>query len=1652
MAIEIISGFHSRSRENLDKRSGPYESLQDALAALSQQERFVGLKVLIANGAVKDEAGNFIGGRLSEYIFDEGITDNNLKPVLEVIEGDEKIYTTLTANSDLEVILDAKTVRNAIIELNDNYTLKIINFSNKTSGSILVKQPIGLKYLSRPDGAKGDFQHQLETDSSTLIRFFVVNGEIHFSNHNVEIPAAYSNPSKIENAYIDYVDAEQALMYFEAPYGNSPLESVDFYELRVAEYEIADESTFNTARPVANLPVPTTPGEFQSTIIDGLRPNNDYYAVIRAVKVNYGVRYYGPLSDQVTFKTLDFANTAVPLRIPLYDFSIEDYIDWAAEGTSAKYLVDISDTTFDAQGFPEGKKGANGGTYNYFSQDYRAKLELPYDIDIDLKAQFFIERWYFQRHQFSSSNSISLYIKETELSPWERVGEMGSGGSSSWHYETINRNVRYVRMRWDDNFDITAIEKEDNSVDYNYNDRAFAALACVIPYGRLVSGSLNASIFPAARMSRPLRTFREYLGTNAILTSPFDLLRPVCGPEVRLYANATFFSGEDFDYVYKDNQEIPTYQPSGINDLKFYFENSHMGDLDALLQKIYDNGGKTIICTQGNFFWSSFRVKDYDASVGGVLRPKPNDERITLGEYPPLLGNNIAHMESFEKPENYRSHAALAYEIGVRYGSATHAGSDRLGVTRDGETQSFKSGLNLIGGVEIQNEPDRNWHGRYAYFRPEELAAMISASYDGHNNTLEDEDGNKNFGLKNADPNLQYILPGMAFSKKGYFEAMVKWWKAHRSDHSMPFDAVNWHHYSSSSGGQGYDPNATGVSIEFDDYLKPDGKLVELVNMRDRYFPEKEFWLSEWGVSEHGISDEIGGRIFAPPNLGPHHKSHVRGAWTIRGLIFHKSIGIDVTNHYWLDDTGVNYFDREPELWRWDGVSNTGYREKTDFSGFKFATMGLVSGRWNGYYPIKPAYFYVSTMMKSIGDYHFVRWVEHSNPYIYIASFVKSDDDTKSVYVVWSATPYPLDEPPTNSNYADYVYNNVTIELPTGSTAAIQRTVNVPTFPTPWDGIVFPKAINNVGQPPSITDGSGNPKATAQVSEQPIQVAAWKTWIEDPGNATYLEGITETLTVNSGITVVDEVSEFPIFIEIDGGRDYPIPGQITDLFAEAMSTTVIRLKFNNEKTTDFRFDVFMGTAAENLTLQGTYTPADNEIDITGLNTGTQYFFKVRVNGDNSQSGELSNLASDTTQNPVPDVTNFANGTITSSSVDLTWDYVDEATLPEFENFAIYMSQNPVSDYAFMGFAAAGSRNFVVSGLTHNTTYYFRMKAIGSLGDSAYTGVSTLTTLDITQEPPLIVSAVTDNFGNVVVLDFNVSMSETLFTQGWQVFQYDVGNTGNGTFFPVDSVTRVTPTRYALNLGVSMSETAGDVLLSYDKLSGTETRSSFDLHLESFTNRIVVNYIGEAVGFLNRIKMSFRTSTEELSVNNNSVAYDVAPPFGWNDINRDPKIGDFEFPLTYDSTLAAPITLYLPPFSRNAGETAWGRGSSNGTDALDPIEYPESVTKGIWESATYHDDEFYSYLILRNVPNVNVAASLLVYSGLDFGSATGRDVELEANGVIANFNTYNNDAPVVLANVVADVNNEIKITFKNNTSDTNAMPVSFVILELYDTTA
>ena len=137
MAINIITGFASFSREALDKRSGPYDSTAQALATLTTLERYVGLDVFVIENPIKDENGNYIGGDLLKYYFNGGITDDDLilipgsDPDLTIDWGD--ITGDINNQTDLINVLDTKADQSDLDITNSNVATNTSDItSNRT--------------------------------------------------------------------------------------------------------------------------------------------------------------------------------------------------------------------------------------------------------------------------------------------------------------------------------------------------------------------------------------------------------------------------------------------------------------------------------------------------------------------------------------------------------------------------------------------------------------------------------------------------------------------------------------------------------------------------------------------------------------------------------------------------------------------------------------------------------------------------------------------------------------------------------------------------------------------------------------------------------------------------------------------------------------------------------------------------------------------------------------------------------------------------------------------------------------------------------------------------------------------------------------------------------------------------------------------------------------------------------------------------------------------------------------------------------------------------------------------------------------------------------------------------------------------------------
>lgn len=410
----------------------------------------------------------------------------------------------------------------------------------------------------------------------------------------------------------------------------------------------------------------------------------------------------------------------------------------------------------------------------------------------------------------------------------------------------------------------------------------------------------------------------EFIGVNGFIDDPVDKLA-VAG-HVREYHSWRWDEGcADPNYPgYPNNENAwnPSCAGGGWN-------------FDAYYDALNDLGIEVAPAIQGSTDWIS----------GSMVTTKPIDSN-----------------EDPEDPASYLEHADHMFQYAARYGSTSVQDS----MLKLASNQPRSTGLDLIRYYENWNEPNDWWGGEGPRFSPAALSAMTSADYDGHLQTL-----GTTVGVKNADPNAKLVMGGLASLDLEYIRAMKLWSDYHRGG-SFPADVINVHHYSNNGGFQG--TGTIGISPEADQ-LK--SKVEAIVDYRDRYLPDKELWVSEFGY------DTNPGSVQRAPAIAGYTARQVQAQWLVRSYLALAAAGVDKAQMFMLRDVNGD-------------------------SGGRFNSSGLTTNKATGWQP-KDSWYYVYTLKNRLTGMRFLEEQASGNGDVMIYKF-KSDAGNSGAYVLWCPT------------------------------------------------------------------------------------------------------------------------------------------------------------------------------------------------------------------------------------------------------------------------------------------------------------------------------------------------------------------------------------------------------------------------------------------------------------------------------------------------------------------------------------------------------------------------------------------------------------------------------------------------------------------------
>ncbi|MDR9857582.1 S-layer homology domain-containing protein [Paenibacillus sp. VCA1] len=152
----------------------------------------------------------------------------------------------------------------------------------------------------------------------------------------------------------------------------------------------------------------------------------------------------------------------------------------------------------------------------------------------------------------------------------------------------------------------------------------------------------------------------------------------------------------------------------------------------------------------------------------------------------------------------------------------------------------------------------------------------------------------------------------------------------------------------------------------------------------------------------------------------------------------------------------------------------------------------------------------------------------------------------------------------------------------------------------------------------------------------------------------------------------------------------------------------------------------------------TVTGSASPIKVTGLDNGTPYTFTVIATNRAGDSAASASSGAVTPVPPAPGAPVMKPPVAGNGQVALAWDPVDEAT-----GYKIFQSENPDAIDTEVATVTGSVYNYLATGLTNGTTYYFAVKAT-NLGEDSPASLPVSATPVTTPAAPTNVKAVAGN--------------------------------------------------------------------------------------------------------------------------------------------------------------------------------------------------------------------------------------------------------------------------------------------------------------------
>jgi len=263
------------------------------------------------------------------------------------------------------------------------------------------------------------------------------------------------------------------------------------------------------------------------------------------------------------------------------------------------------------------------------------------------------------------------------------------------------------------------------------------------------------------------------------------------------------------------------------------------------------------------------------------------------------------------------------------------------------------------------------------------------------------------------------------------------------------------------------------------------------------------------------------------------------------------------------------------------------------------------------------------------------------------------------------------------------------------------------------------------------------------------------------------------------VVMIMTISWALTFTACDDGTKLSPPSVPTGVSAVATSSSSITVSWAAVSNADGYHVYRSSSASGTYTLVG--TPSTTSYTDTDLSESTTYYYKVSANnsaGESSQSSVVSATS-------IPSIPTGVNATATSSSsITVSWTAVSGAT-----GYYVYRSSSASGNYTRVGTSSTAS--YTNTELSASTTYYYKVTAYNSGGESSQFSVVSATTMLST---PTEVNAMGTSTSSITVSWDTVSSAD-----GYYVYR---SSSDSGTYTRVGTLSTTT----YIDTGLSHSTT------------------------------------------------------------------------------------------------------------------------------------------------------------------------------------------------------------------------------------------------------